>query len=194
MAANITIYCLENITDYFEFERLCHDLMALEGYSAIEPLGGFSDKGRDAVHVDKTGATTIFAYSVREDWRAKLAEDAVKIRRHDHACDRLAFLTTARFTAGERDEAIASIHDEFGWELELYGVERLRVLLDVTHPQVKEAHPQIFPPEFLRLQSRTSTTREHLFISYAVEDIAFAEWLTRRLTAEGCRVWWVLYS
>ena len=51
MAANITIYCLEEVTDYFEFERFCHDLMALEGYSSIEPLGGFKDKGRDAIHV-----------------------------------------------------------------------------------------------------------------------------------------------
>src|SRR5689334_2283214 len=32
-------------------------------------------------------------------------------------------------------------------------------------------------------------TREHLFINYAVEDTALAEWLTRQLTAEGYRVW-----
>jgi hypothetical protein len=33
------------------------------------------------------------------------------------------------------------------------------------------------------------TTREHLFISYAWEDGALAEWLTLKLTAEGYRVW-----
>jgi hypothetical protein len=33
------------------------------------------------------------------------------------------------------------------------------------------------------------TTREHLFISYATEDAALAEWLTRKLTVEGYRVW-----
>ncbi len=32
-------------------------------------------------------------------------------------------------------------------------------------------------------------TAEHLFISYATEDWPLAEWLTRRLTAEGYRVW-----
>ncbi len=31
--------------------------------------------------------------------------------------------------------------------------------------------------------------RDHLFISYATEDWPLAEWLTRRLTAEGYRVW-----
>jgi hypothetical protein len=33
------------------------------------------------------------------------------------------------------------------------------------------------------------TTLEHLFISYAWEDGALAEWLTLKLTAEGYRVW-----
>jgi hypothetical protein len=33
------------------------------------------------------------------------------------------------------------------------------------------------------------TTREHLFISYAWEDSALAEWLTLKLTADGYRVW-----
>jgi len=44
MGANPTIYCLENLTDFYDFERLCTDLMALEGYPSIKPLGGFSDK------------------------------------------------------------------------------------------------------------------------------------------------------
>ncbi|HVF72322.1 MAG TPA: toll/interleukin-1 receptor domain-containing protein [Chthoniobacterales bacterium] len=34
-----------------------------------------------------------------------------------------------------------------------------------------------------------SPSRDHLFISYAFEDRALAEWLTRKLTAEGYRVW-----
>jgi hypothetical protein len=33
------------------------------------------------------------------------------------------------------------------------------------------------------------TTRDHLFVSYAWEDGALAEWLTLKLTAEGYRVW-----
>jgi hypothetical protein len=191
MAANITIYCLENVTDYFEFERLCHDLMSLEGYSSVEPLGGFKDKGRDAIHVSRTGETTIFAYSVREDWRAKLAEDATKIRKHGHTCDQLNFITTAQFTSGERDEAIEYIRKEFNWHLELFGVERLRILLDVNHPQIKALHPQIFPPEFLKIQNQlgVSGERDHLFISCIPEDGALADWLTQKLTAEGYLVW-----
>jgi hypothetical protein len=191
MPPNITIYCLDQITDYYDFERLCSDLMTLSGYSAIEPLGGFSDKGRDAVHTDsKTGRVTLFAYSVREDWRAKLAEDASKIKRHGHHCDRLVFLTTARFSAGERDEAIADILATYGWELHLFGAERLRILLDVEHPQIKSKHPSVFPPDMLELAARRdASSGDHLFLSFAPQDYALAEWLTRRLMAEGYRVW-----
>ncbi len=191
MAANIIIYCLEDVTDYFEFERLSHDLMALDGFRSIEPLGGFKDKGRDAIHVNTSGETTIFAYSVREDWRAKLAEDAAKIHKHGHTCDRLFFITTARFTAGERDEAVNSIRDEFGWSLELFGVERLRILLEAEHSQVIANHPIIFPPQFFPQETTpvVSIERKHLLISFAPQDSALAEWLSRRLTAEGYDVW-----
>jgi hypothetical protein len=105
MATDPIIYCLEHLTDYDHFERLCHDVMVLEGWANIEPLGGMQDKGRDAIHVSPSnpGDVTIFAYSVREDWRKKLAEDAEKIRRHGHQCSRLIFLNTASFTASERD-------------------------------------------------------------------------------------------
>ncbi len=131
MAADPIIYCLEQVTDYDQFERFAHDLMALDGYRNIEPLGGSKDKGRDALHFDKNGdgKTTVFAYSVREDWRKKLSEDSVKIPKHGHSCDRLVFLCTAHFTATERDEAHAYTKNTFGWEFELYGLERLRVLL-----------------------------------------------------------------
>jgi hypothetical protein len=53
MAADPIIYCLEHVTDYDQFERLCHDLMVLEGYHHLEPLGGSKDKGRDVIHVER---------------------------------------------------------------------------------------------------------------------------------------------
>jgi uncharacterized protein YjbI with pentapeptide repeats len=179
MAANFTMYCLEQITDYFAFERLCHDLMVLEGYSSIEPLGGFSDKGRDAIHVSQSRETTIFAYSVREDWRKKLEEDAEKIYKHRHTCDQIVFMTTAEFTAGERDRAVQDIRDKFSWSLQLFGAERLRILLETKHPEIKENHPQIFPPLFLNNQSELNRLSEQF--TKAVE----------QLTSPEIRVRWV---
>jgi hypothetical protein len=191
MSADLTVYCLQKVTDYAEFERLCHDLMSLVGYPSIEPLGGFKDKGRDAIHVSAGNTTTIFAYSVREDWRAKLAEDAEKIHNHGHKCNHLVFVTTSEITAGERDEALASIYKQYQWALEIYSLERLRTLLDAQFPHIKANHPQIFPPEFLAIQAQIKRIeqRDHVFISYAPADIALAEWLARKLTAEGYLVW-----
>lgn len=197
MPASLTVYLLEQVTDYIGFERLCHDLMALEGYPRIEPLGGSIDKGRDAIHVDtSSGKTTIFAYSVREDWQAKLAEDATKIKSHNHKCDNLVFITTSDFTSGERDKAIARTLEDFGYALDLYGIERLRILLDATHPHVKAKHPQIFPSEFLSVHEKVaaSETQDYLFLSFAPNDRIFAEWLARKLTAEGYRVWCESYK
>lgn len=191
MPPNPTIYCLQEVTDYSDFESLCHDLMALEGYPKIEPIGGFSDKGRDAVDIDHTGKSTIFAYSVREDWRAKLAEDAAKIRKHNHKCDEMVFLCTANFSATERDEAVKKISADYGWRLELYGLERLRILLDSRHPHIKSNHPAIFPPAFLRgiEGSLSASERHNLLILSAPEDYIFAGWLARKLTADGYSIW-----
>ncbi|MFE1748829.1 hypothetical protein [Coleofasciculus sp. H7-2] len=169
MAANLTIYCLEKLTDYSEFERLCHDLMFLEGYSSVEPLGGFKDKGRDAIHVNKSQEVTIFAYSVRDDWKYKLATDAAKIAGHSHTCHELVFITTSQPTAGERDKAIADICNQYSWKLKIYGIEWLRLLLDVKHPAIKFEYPQIFPPALLPISNEDKFKNNHKLSNHRLE-------------------------
>lgn len=79
MSADPVIYCLERTSDHREFERLCSALLAVAGYPGIEPLGGTGDKGRDAIiRVDDVGQRTVFAYTVRSDWRTKLASDCAR--------------------------------------------------------------------------------------------------------------------
>jgi len=193
MAADPIVYCLEKLTDYAQFERLSHELMSLESYPSIEPLGGFSDKGRDAIHVNRlNGFTTIFCYSVREDWLRKLGEDAKIIHKHKHTCDRLVYLSTYDFSATERDDAVKFIKDTYGWELDPFGMERLRLLLAARHRHLIGRHPQIFTPAFFVYAPGTpvdSGDCDMLFMSYAPADQTLALWLSRRLLAEGFRVW-----
>lgn len=194
MAADPIVYCLEQVTDYDQFERLCHDLMALSGYPEIEPLGGSKDKGRDAIHVNRSGTpavATVFAYSVREDWLKKLNEDAGKVKKWGHPCDKLVFLSTAYFTSAERDNAIASVARDFGFAVELHGIERLRVMLATTHERVVAKHPQIFCPPFFPQAGGVSLaeSRDFLIIDYAEGDEALAVWLARRLSLSGFSVW-----
>jgi hypothetical protein len=193
MAADPIVYCLEQLTDYEQFERLCHDMMALDGYRGIEPLGGSKDKGRDAIHVDASsnGTVTLFAYSVRDDWHKKLKEDSDKIRKHGHACQRLAFMCTAPFTATERDKAVEHIRTTYGWTLQLYGLERLRTMLATTHRHLVAQHPQIFCPPFFPVAGGLSLafSPDHLVIDHVDSDAALAHWLARRLTLAGYHVW-----
>jgi len=193
MGADALVYCLEQLTDYDQFERLCHDLMALDGYRNIEPLGGSKDKGRDAIHIDRKngGKRTVFAYSVREDWRKKLGQDAQKIDKHKHKCDRFVFLCTARFTASERDEAAKFIRDKHGWDFDLYGLERLRVLLASTHKEVVAKHPQIFCPPFFPVAGGLSLSPcyDQLVIDDTDNESPLAVWIARRLALAGYNVW-----
>ncbi len=192
MAADPVIYCLEQLTDYDQFERLCHDMMALAGYRGIEPLGGTKDKGRDALHRDpSTGTPTVFAYSVREDWRAKLAEDASKVHAYGHACQRLAFLCTSHFTASERDEAVDFVKMKYGWALDLFGLERLAVMLRTTHKDVVARHPQLFCPPFFPIAGGLSLSPalDHVLVDHLDADAGLAHWLSRRLTLAGYNVW-----
>src|SRR5262249_2874716 len=78
------------------------------------------------------------------DWNKKLDEDLGKIRRHWHRCDRVVFVTTARLTAGEKDQSKDSVHRGFGWELEIYDLERIATLIDGRHRDLISMHPGIF--------------------------------------------------
>ena len=145
MGSRYTKYDLERVTDYLEFESFCHTLMSRVGYDNSEPLGGFADRGRDAIRVSRSsGETTIFAYSVREDWKRKLDEDLQKIRRHGHSCDGVVFVTTATPTATEIDKLKEAVKRDYGWQLDVYGLERIATLIDGAHGDLISKHPGIF--------------------------------------------------
>jgi len=147
MAFDPIVQCLQMLTDYFQFERLCTDVMIKCGYPTIEPLGGTKDEGRDGIYVSRqTGHTTLFAYSVRQDWKKKLMlEDAATIHKHGHPCNDLVFASTADISATQRDSATSEVQKTFGWRLELFDVERLRASIS-QHREMIADHPAIFHP------------------------------------------------
>lgn len=193
MAPDPIVYCLERVTDYWQFERLCNDLMTAEGYVNLEPMGGTGDKGRDAIRICRLDPNdiTIFAFSVREDWIVKLKQDAKRIKNVGHKCITLVFNCTANFTATERDNAVGLILDKYGWRLELYGLERIRTLLATKHERIITKHPQIFtPPFFPRAGGQLlSYSPDLVIIDYANNDEALATWLARKLKLHGYGVW-----
>jgi len=159
------VACLQAITDYVRYERFCTDLMRFDGFLGIEPLGGVADKSRDSVLL-KNGQNFIFHYSVRQDWKTKLWEDAEGVRRHGHPCTQIVCVNPAEFTTAERDDCIQRFKQEFGWPLELYGVDRIASMLRTNASPLLRAYPEIFVPHLIAenriaaVDVRISPTRE----------------------------------
>lgn len=192
MSADRIIYCLERLSDYRDFERLCSALLASGDYPGIEPLGGTGDGGRDAIiRIDENGRRIVFAYTVRADWRKKLKSDCARVRERQHNPDVFVFVCTEALDASDKDAAHALVKDEFDWKLDLYDIERLRVQLVGPLRHLVAQHPSIFTPTFFPHAGGQSLveSKDTILIDHVDADHALATWLSRRLTLEGYRTW-----
>lgn len=152
MPADPIIYCLAELTDYRGFERFCCDLMVKCGWRGLEPLGGSSDGGRDALIEIFEGRgvarTAIFAISAREDWEKKIGEDLARIKQVGHTCDCVVFVSNRVMTTTERDGAVKKALSDFGLKLEVYSAERVRLEIVDRARSLIRVHPNIFTPSF----------------------------------------------
>lgn len=192
MSADAITYCLEQLSDYRQFERLCSALLASAGYSTIDPLGGTGDEGRDAIiRADSAGRTICFAYTVRADWRTKLRSDCNRVRDAGHTPDVFVFACTEVIAARDKDAAVKIVKDEFGWRLDLFDLERLRVQLSGPQRHLLAQHPSIFVPPFFPQRGGESIASSHdtILIDHVTSDHAIAAWLSRRLSLSGFRTW-----
>lgn len=193
MAADRIVYTLQHLTDYRQFERLCTDILSQSGYPDIELLGGSNDGGRDAIHISRQnpGEVTLFAYSVRSDWKQKLLQDCKRIKEEDHIFKKLIFACTSEIPATSKDKVREAVESEYGWPVEFYDIERLRTRLSNELRYLVAQHGSIFTPPFFPVRGGISIEecRDTLVIDHVEEDHAFATWLARRLQISGYRVW-----
>ncbi|WP_334106615.1 hypothetical protein [Methylobacillus sp.] len=192
MSADSIIYCLERISDYRDFERLCSAFLASIGYPLIDPMGGTGDEGRDAIiRSDEAGRQIGFAYTVRSDWRTKLASDSKRVHEMGHDPDVFVFVCTEALSASDKDFAHRYIAEKYGWTLDLFDLERLRVQLVGPQRHLIAQHPSIFTPPFFPQRGGQSIaeSRDTLLIDHVAADHALATWLARRLSLAGFRTW-----
>jgi hypothetical protein len=192
MSADLIFYCLERITDYRDFERFCSAFLAGCGYPGIDPLGGTGDEGRDAiVREDSAGRRIGFAYTVRSDWRTKLAGDCKRVHEKGHDPDIFVFVVTESLSASEKDFAYGFVTQQYGWTLDLFDMERLRAQLVARLSHLIAQHPSIFTPPFFPQRGGQSIapSADTLIIDHVAADHALATWLSRRLTLVGYRTW-----
>lgn len=192
MSADSIIYCLERVSDYRDFERLCSAFLAGVGYPGIDPLGGTGDEGRDAIiRSDDAGRKISFAYTVRSDWRVKLASDCKRVHDMGHDPDVFVFVCTEVLSASQKDFAYKFVADKYGWALDLFDLERLRAQLVGPQRHLIAQHPSIFTPPFFPQRGGQSIaeSRDTLLIDHIAADHALATWLARRLSLAGFRTW-----
>ncbi len=192
MSANPILYCLENLTDYRQFERLSSDLMSGCGFLNIEPIGGSNDRGRDAIHVSTNDNNfAIFAYTVRSDWSVKLNQDCNRIKEERHNPDQVVFVCTSDLSGSDKDKAKKKIKENFGWDLDIYDVERIRVLLAGELRHLVAQHPAIFCPPWFPVKGGLSISecRDTIVIDHSHLDHSLATWLSRKLSIAGYKTW-----
>lgn len=192
MSADPIIYCLERVSDYRDFERLCSAFLAGAGYPGIDPLGGTGDEGRDAIiRRDEAGRKISFAYTVRSDWRVKLANDCKRVHDKGHDPDVFVFVCTEALSASEKDFAHRFVAEKYGWTFDLFDLERQRVQFVGPQRHLIAQHPSIFAPPFFPQRGGQSIveSRDTLLIDHVAADHAVATWLARRLSLAGFRIW-----
>lgn len=192
MSADAITYCLERVSDYRDFERLCSAFLAGTGYPGIDPLGGTGDEGRDAIiRSDEAGRKIGFAYTVRSDWRVKLAHDCKRVHEKGHDPNVFVFVCTEALSASEKDFAHKFVAENYGWALDLFDLERLRVQLVGPQRHLIAQHPSIFTPPFFPQRGGQSIaeSRDTVLIDHVPADHAVATWLARRLSLAGFRTW-----
>ncbi|KAI5912180.1 hypothetical protein [Thauera sp. 2A1] len=192
MSADRIIYCLERLSDYRDFERLSSALLAGAGYPGIDPLGGTGDGGRDAiVRSDASNRTIGFAYTVREDWRVKFKGDCDRLTEKKYKLDALVFVCTEALSASEKDWAHALVAEKYGWKLDLFDLERLRVQLAGPQRHLLAEHPSVFTPPFFPQRGGQSVVEspDLLVLDHVDADHALSTWLARRLALAGYSTW-----
>lgn len=140
---------------------------------------------------DASSRTIGFAYTVRDDWRVKLKADCDRLTEKKYKLDALVFVCTEALSASEKDWAHALVAEKYGWTLDLFDLERLRVQLAGPQRHLLAQHPSIFTPPFFPQRGGQSVIEspDLLVIDHVDADHALATWLAKRLALAGYSTW-----
>ena len=113
------------------------------------------------------------------------------MREEKHDPEHLVYCCTASVSASQKDDIKEAISSEFGWSLEIFDLERIRVRLAGDLRHLLAQHPSIFCPPWFPTKGGVSIaeSRDTLVIDHVLDDHALAAWLARRLELAGYRTW-----
>jgi len=107
MGLDIIEFALDKMTDAAEFEKLAAEVMYLEGFYDIHPLGGKFDLGQDAIqdrfYVREGKIRTIFQFTLQENLNSKLRSTIERLQAAAGEFSQLVIVTSRNLSAeGQR--------------------------------------------------------------------------------------------
>lgn len=146
-----TMLELSHMTDNIRFEWMMCDLLSSYKYKGLDPQSpGMKDNGKDATYYDEEHAV-VFAFSIRKDWKTKFAEDFESAKENNLVFTTFVFGSNQVLPAVERDKIRAEKKAE-GIEVDFYGAERIKVLLDTHYKKIRQI--------YLGIQDNTTIRRK----------------------------------
>jgi hypothetical protein len=134
-----TMLELSYMTDNIKFEWMLCDLLSSYKYKGLDPQSpGMKDNGKDATYSDKEHAI-VFAFSIRKDWKTKFAEDFESAKKNNLVFKTFVFGSNQVLPAAERDKIRAEKRVE-SIEVDFYGAERIKVLLDTHYKKIRQIY------------------------------------------------------
>ncbi len=134
-----TMLELSHMTDNIRFEWMMTDLLSSYKYKGIDPQSpGMKDRGKDAVYYDENNAV-VFAFSIQKTWKSKFHKDFASAVRNNLIFRTFVFCSNQVLPATERDEIIAEKAAQ-GIEVDFYGAERIKVLLDTHYKKIRQIY------------------------------------------------------
>ena len=141
MRVSLTLYALDNITDFWQFESLCNDLLFREGFKYLKPHGKMHDNGIDAsIHVHEANSRIIFQYSTQKSFAEKIKNTLLKLTDNGEQCDELHYVSSREISYSVAKDLIAFAEGQYGTRLEIYDREWLRIRLDNSSSDLRRKY------------------------------------------------------
>ena len=141
MRISLTLYALDNITDFWQFENLCNDLLFREGFKHLKPHGKMHDSGIDAsVHVHEANERIVFQYSTQTAFADKVKNTLLKLKENGEQCDELHYVSSREISYSAAKELIAFAEGQYGTKIEIYDREWLRLRLDNNSSDLRKKY------------------------------------------------------
>jgi len=135
-----TVRRLEKFTDSSEFERLGCDILSRLGLRGIEPQGiGKKDGGKDAIYIADDKKTVIH-FSLRKDWNKKILEDLERTKNTAKQYNKFVFFSNRHIPPIQRDKLKELCKKKYGWYLDIFDQERIRIELDTNSTDLRKKY------------------------------------------------------